>query len=439
MAISNTYIEPTANLSLNSARFTYNDSMRAILTNFKSPGIPGASQINIDGVGTSALDGMLYRSATTNALYIADTLNNKGSSVGGIFTRWGIGHRVEPNISALTTNLATYEIGELVALQDTGRLYFRTSNTASIASFNDVGATAGIASPDVNSNIVFTGQSVTALKVNAINNISVGTANPTQALDIRGGGLVTGTFTSNINVSNTYNLPATAHVGPSWTTTSPSFALGNRIYLDNSSIASAVVADRTATSIFRPTFNTVNATVLISRASTMYIEGAPSNTSTNAIFGNAFALHVAANGIYLASTGTLANPLIAMNTPNNGFYAPTGNTIAAAANGVLAATFFENGNFTAVGNITAYSDERLKTDIRTIDNALDKVSQMRGVYFIKGGVTSTGVIAQEIEKILPEVVYDGEFKSVAYGNLVGILIEAIKELQIKIDKLESRY
>jgi hypothetical protein len=439
MAISNTYIEPTANLSLNSARFTYNDSMRAILTNFKSPGIPGTSQINIDGAGTSALDGMLYRSSTTNALYIADALNYKGSSVGGIFTRWGIGHRVEPSAAALTTNLSTYEIGELVATLDTGRLYIRTSNTGVIGSFSDVGATAGIAAPDVNSNIIFTGQSITALKVNAINNISVGTANPTQALDIRGGGLVTGTFTSNINVSNTYNLPSTAHVGPSWTTTSPSFALGNRIYLDNSSAASATVTDRTATSILRPTFNTVNATVLVSRASTMYIEGAPSNTSTNAIFGNAFALHVAANGIFLASTGTLANPLIAMNTPNNGFYAPTGNTIAASANGVLAATFFENGNFTAVGNITAYSDERLKTDIRTIDNALDKVSQMRGVYFIKGGVTSTGVIAQEIEKVVPEVVYDGEFKSVAYGNLVGILIEAIKELQIKIDKLESRY
>jgi hypothetical protein len=437
MAISNTYIEPTSNVTLNSARATYNDSMRAILTNFKSPGIPGSTQLNVDGAPTTALDGMLYRSSTTNALYIADTLNNKGSSVGGIFTRWGIGHRVEPSVAALTTNLSTYEIGELVATLDTGKLYIRNSNTAAIGSFIDVGAPQGF-TVDVNSNAVFSGQSITALKVNAVTNISVGTANPTQALDIRGGGLVTGTLTSGVSVANTYNLPTSAHVGASWTTTSPSFHLQSRIYVDGSSAASATVADRTSVSFFKPTFDTTNATVKVTRASTVYIEGAPSNTSTNVSYGNAFALHVAANGIYLASTGTLANPLIAMNTPNNGFYAPTGNTIAAVANGVLAATFYESGNFTAVGNITAYSDERLKTDIRTIDNALDKVSQMRGVYFIKGGVTSTGVIAQEVEKVVPEVVYDGEFKSVAYGNLVGILIEAIKELQAKVDKLESR-
>ena len=437
MAISNTYIEPTSNINLNSARALYNDSMRAILTNFKSPGIPGTTQLNVDGVGTTALDGMLYRSSTTNALYIADTLNNKGSSVGGIFTRWGIGHRVEPSVAVLTTNLGTYEIGELVATLDTGKLYFRNSNTASIGSFIDVGAPQGFTT-DINSNATFSGQSITALKVNAINYISVGTSNPTQALDIRGGGLVTGTFTSAVSVSNTYNIPSTAHVGPSWTTTSPAIHARQRIYLDNSSAASATITNRTSVSFFKPTFDTVNATVLVSNASTMYIEGAPANTSTNVIYGNAYALHVAANGIYLSSTGTLTNPLIALNVPNSGFYAPNGNTVCAVANGFLVSTFYDTGNFTAVGNITAYSDERLKSNVHTIENALEKVSQMRGVYFDKGGVASTGVIAQEIEKIVPEVVYDGEYKSVAYGNLVGILIEAIKELQIRVDKLESR-
>lgn len=95
------------------------------------------------------------------------------------------------------------------------------------------------------------------------------------------------------------------------------------------------------------------------------------------------------------------------------------------------------GNFSAVGNVAAYSDERLKTNIRTIDAALDKVSQMRGVYFDKDDKASVGVIAQEMEKVLPEVVMDGEYKSVAYGNIVGVLIEAIKELQAKVDRLEK--
>jgi hypothetical protein len=79
----------------------------------------------------------------------------------------------------------------------------------------------------------------------------------------------------------------------------------------------------------------------------------------------------------------------------------------------------------------------LKSDIRTIPNALDKVSDMRGVYFTKDGEAGTGVIAQEIENILPEVVKDGEYKSVAYGNMVGILIEAIKELKAEVEKLKE--
>ena len=95
-----------------------------------------------------------------------------------------------------------------------------------------------------------------------------------------------------------------------------------------------------------------------------------------------------------------------------------------------------NGNFTAGGNVTAYSDERLKTNIRTIDGALDKVDKLRGVYFDKDGKAGLGVIAQEVEKVLPEVVLEGEYKSVAYGNIVGVLIEAIKELKAEIEELK---
>nr|BAR17800.1 putative Endo-N-acetylneuraminidase [uncultured Mediterranean phage uvMED] len=95
------------------------------------------------------------------------------------------------------------------------------------------------------------------------------------------------------------------------------------------------------------------------------------------------------------------------------------------------------GNMTASANVTAYSDERLKTDIKTIDNALDKVSQMRGVTFTKDGVANSGVIAQEMEQVAPELVQDGEYKSVAYGNTVGYLIEAIKELKAEIDELKK--
>ena len=96
------------------------------------------------------------------------------------------------------------------------------------------------------------------------------------------------------------------------------------------------------------------------------------------------------------------------------------------------------GAATFNNDVTAFSDERLKDDIETIENALDKVKEMRGVTFTRDGREGTGVIAQEMQKVMPEVVHDkGEYMSVAYGNLVGVLIEAIKELEKKVEKLEN--
>lgn len=97
----------------------------------------------------------------------------------------------------------------------------------------------------------------------------------------------------------------------------------------------------------------------------------------------------------------------------------------------------EAGAATFNNNVTAYSDERLKTDIKTIESGLDKVSQMRGVTFKRDGKLNSGVVAQELEKIAPELVKtaDDEMgtKSVAYGNMVGYLIEAVKELKVELD------
>jgi hypothetical protein len=100
------------------------------------------------------------------------------------------------------------------------------------------------------------------------------------------------------------------------------------------------------------------------------------------------------------------------------------------------------GTIRATSDIIAFSDERIKENIQTIDSALDKVNQLRGVEFNKIGddKKSIGVIAQEIEKIIPEVVFDDKkgMKSVAYGNITGLLIEAIKEQQIQIDELKVK-
>ena len=97
------------------------------------------------------------------------------------------------------------------------------------------------------------------------------------------------------------------------------------------------------------------------------------------------------------------------------------------------------GTITATSDITAYSDTRLKENISTIDSALDKVVKMRGVTYdrIDNGTSSAGVLADELESIAPELVHDGEYKSVAYGNLTSYLIEAIKELKQEVETLRA--
>jgi len=104
------------------------------------------------------------------------------------------------------------------------------------------------------------------------------------------------------------------------------------------------------------------------------------------------------------------------------------------------------GAATFNNNVTAYSDARLKSDIKTIEGGLEKVLQLRGVTYIrddnKDGGQQIGVIAQEVEEIIPQVVKtaDDEMgtKSVDYGRITAVLIESIKELKAEIDELKEK-
>ena len=108
------------------------------------------------------------------------------------------------------------------------------------------------------------------------------------------------------------------------------------------------------------------------------------------------------------------------------------------------------GNVVATGDITAFysSDERLKKDVIKIDSALDKVTRINGYTFEWNDTKpmqffndrEAGVIAQEIQEVLPEVVKEREdgYLGVKYDKLVPLLIEAIKELNEKVERLENR-
>ncbi|MAG18859.1 MAG: hypothetical protein CMB98_02120 [Flavobacteriaceae bacterium] len=105
--------------------------------------------------------------------------------------------------------------------------------------------------------------------------------------------------------------------------------------------------------------------------------------------------------------------------------------------------FYVNGTMTASGNVTAYSDEKLKDNIEPIENPIEKIKAIQGVTFnrndIEGNPKQTGVIAQQVERVLPEVVETDEkgIKTVAYGNMVGLLVEAIRKQQDEIEELRA--
>jgi len=105
-------------------------------------------------------------------------------------------------------------------------------------------------------------------------------------------------------------------------------------------------------------------------------------------------------------------------------------------------TLTQAGNLTIGGTFTETSSHRYKDNIETVENGLDKVLQMRGVTYIKKdtGIKELGLIAEEINEILPEAVLknkEGEPDSVSYGRITAVLIEAIKEQQKQIEELKA--
>ena len=85
------------------------------------------------------------------------------------------------------------------------------------------------------------------------------------------------------------------------------------------------------------------------------------------------------------------------------------------------------------------SDAALKEDIQTIENPLEKVQQLRGVSYKwkDTGRKDIGLVANEVQKVLPELVADGEHKTMDYGHMIGLLVEAIKEQQKEIEELKK--
>jgi hypothetical protein len=139
-------------------------------------------------------------------------------------------------------------------------------------------------------------------------------------------------------------------------------------------------------------------------------------------------------GMYCSNVGSVLAAIYydISNTAYYGDFASTGTSINVA------------GSIVAAGNVTAYSDIRVKDNVETIPSALDKLDQIRGVTYTRTDLEDkerryAGVIAQEIEAVLPEAVRDlGNIKAVDYNATIALLIQAVKELTDKVKALEAK-
>ena len=136
---------------------------------------------------------------------------------------------------------------------------------------------------------------------------------------------------------------------------------------------------------------------------------------------------------------------------SNMYHQYNSNWIARNGSGTNTLNIDSSGNGTFNGNVTAYSDIRLKENVKTIDNALDKVCKLRGVEYTRKqtGVREIGVIANEVKEVVPELVTVTDLRSdinpdelndvhvMKYQNTVGLLIEAIKDLKAEIEELKK--
>jgi hypothetical protein len=258
-------------------------------------------------------------------------------------------------------------------------------------------------------------------------NLGIGSTNPTSALFVVGDARVTGVITATTFVgaltgtaTSTTNIPNLTGVITSNNTTT---LLGS---FSSSNLATALTDETgSGSAVFATSPTLINPILGAASASSINVSG----ISTLGTVKISSGIITATSGIvtYFGDgsnlTGLAANPTLqtVLNTGNT-------STIGMSISGIVTATDFD-----------ALSDENYKENVITVNDALNKVEQLRGVSFDwkENSRSSYGVIAQELQKVLPELVHGDNPKTVNYNGIIGVLIEAIKELKKEVEELKN--
>lgn len=179
-----------------------------------------------------------------------------------------------------------------------------------------------------------------------------------------------------------------------------------------------------------------NAATASALAATRQIAGVSFDGTANIAipFANLSSKPTTLSGFGITDAMPIAGTSIAVSFTN-----ATATTSATTGAVVVTGGVGVGGDIYAAGNVTAYSDSRIKTDLTEITDALSKVQQLTGYTYTRTdtGRRETGLVAQDVLDVLPEAVGQGEILSLAYGNLVGLLVQAIKELAAEVQALKA--
>jgi len=276
---------------------------------------------------------------------------------------------------------------------------------------------------------------------NASGTVTIGIG--TTALLVEGNARVTGILTvgsSSITLNGASNI---INVGTGLTLSSSGINVTGVItatsFVGNGSgltgAGSTVFNNTTTNQEFFPLFTaTTSGTITASGISTSKLKYNPST-------GTVTATSFSGSGANL--TGVSAGSTVFIDTTTNQeffplFTATTSGTITASGISTSKLTYNPSTGAVTAVDFNSTSDINLKENIHTVGNALEITEQLRGVSFDwkETGRSSYGVIAQELEEVLPELVKQGEVKSVNYNGIIGVLIEAIKELKREVRELK---
>jgi Chaperone of endosialidase len=291
----------------------------------------------------------------------------------------------------------------------------------------------------------------TALAINNAGNVGIGVTNPAFALQVSGVINASSNLNSptmNATTSNAASIIATTgFYGP---LLGSNAIVGSALYGpllgSNAIVGSALYGPVTGS-------NTVSCTSITSTGGTIQTSYSQGTNAPNA--GQAYFY----NPSNSANQDASVNARIAGSTARNAYYSVDVNGVAGYSWGITGSsqnlvfraswdfssgtlfTLDRSGNFTASASVAANSDRRIKKNLKVIPNALEKVKKLKGYTYERTDLPGkfTGVVAQEVLEVLPEAVLKDEngMYSVTYGNLVGLLIEALNEESKKRESLEA--